>query len=272
MGSEFPLISVIMGVRYKSDDTALLKRSVDSILNQSYGNLELIICMKECSVPAQEFLQKISGEKARITLLDGSDRNHLGGQLNRCIEQSKGNFIARMDDDDFSYLNRFEVQMKFLGEHPQISFVGSNVRLVRDGEAVGRRNLPPFPQVKDFLFVQPFIHPSMIFRRDCLETVGGYSDAENRRGCEDYDLLLRLYKSGFLGANIEEILLDYALPPRGVKKRTMAIRANETRTRYARFKELGLLPRALPYVVKPIAVGMIPEILLDKIKKRNIRR
>lgn len=266
-----PVVSVIMGVRFQSIDIAPLKRSVDSILAQSFSNFELIICEKESSIEAKEYLNIMSEQERRVRLIDGSGTNHLGGQLNRCIECAEGRFLARMDDDDYSYSARLEKQLEFLAENEDIAFVGSNVRLIQNDVPVGNRILPSRPVIKDFLFVQPFIHPALMFRADDVRAVGGYSDASDRRGCEDYDLLLRMYGAGFAGANIEQTLLDYSLPPRGTSHRNIKLRINEVKTRWQLFGKLGILPKGLPYVIKPLAVGLIPLPILERIKQQKWR-
>ncbi len=266
MGSR--LISVAMGVLYLSEDISNLKRSVGSILSQTFSDFEFLICAKRLSEKAENYLRSVAQQDDRIVLIDGSSANHLGGQLNLCVERAKGKYIARMDDDDFSHPRRLEIQLEFLKSNPDIAFVGCDVRLLQEGRDAGKRVLPRQPVVKDFLFVQPFIHPSLMFRKEALESIKGYSDAENTRGCEDYDLLLRLYENGCCGVNLEEPLLDYTLPPTGKSKRAMRLRVNETKTRFRLFKRLGLMPKAFPYAIKPIAVGLIPNRALDKVKKK----
>ena len=105
-----------------------------------------------------------------------------------------------------------------------------------------------------------------MLRRECLEAVGNYSEEKSVLLCEDYDLLLRLYAKGYQGANLQEILFDYTVPPTAKGNRRMRHRWNESVTRWRRFGEMGLLPGALPYVVKPLVVGMLPEKLLRKVK------
>ncbi len=267
----FPIISVIMGVKYLSDDTAYLKRSVDSILGQTFKSFEFIICVKEASDSAAEFLRKTSERDSRVVLLDGGGTNHLGGQLNRCIEHARGEFLARMDDDDYSYPDRFEKQFRYLSEHPAAAFVGCRVRVMREGKPEGIRKLPLKPEIKDFLFVQPFIHPSLMLRRVNVTETGGYSDAPSRKGCEDYDLLMRMYGKGFRGENTESIYLDYTLPPKGKSHRTLRLRLNETVTRFSLYSKMKLLPKALPYAIKPLITGLIPAALLDKMKERKYK-
>lgn len=266
---KLPLVSVCMGVRYRREDLSLLERSIRSIQAQSYSNWELLICERDSIPAAKERLNCFEQEDPRIQILDGTDTVGLQGQLNRCLKVAKGDWIARMDDDDVSAPDRLSVQMAYLQEHSEAAFVGGVAKLERDGNPAGMRRLPEKPTVRDFLFVQPFLHPTLLFRREALEVVGGYCEETRCLGCEDYDLLLRLYERGLVGANIQEPLFTYTLPPLGSKKLTMALRWNEVRTRYVRFKSLGLLPGAFPYVVKPVAVGLIPNRMLEWMKKKR---
>ena len=107
----------------------------------------------------------------------------------------------------------------------------------------------------------------MMFRREVLLAVGGYSEEPYCILCEDYDLLLRLYAAGYRGMNQQEVLLDYTVLGSTHSGRKMQHRWNETVTRYRRFRELGLLPEKFLYVVKPLAVGMIPTPLLIRLKR-----
>ena len=119
---------------------------------------------------------------------------------------------------------------------------------------------------------QPYVHPALLFRRACLDAVGGYSEDPRCILCEDYDLLLRLYEAGFTGANLQEILFDYTIPVTAKGSRRMKHRWNEAVTRFRRFRGLGVLPRAWPYVLKPLAVGLVPERLLYALKKKRENR
>ena len=267
-----PLISVIMGIKYRYDDLYLLKRSIFSILHQSYENIELIICENGSTKEAQKFLLELSEKEKKIRLIDGINSDTLSAKLNRCISISNGLWIARMDDDDYSEPERLEKQYDFLMLHPEISFVGSNVTEVQDYKPVSVMSFPEFPQVKDFLFSQPYRHPAMLFTLSALKSVNGYSENAKCAGCEDYDLLLRLYEKGFLGANIQEPLVQYTIPSCNEKRITLKTRINEVYTRWERFKSLGLIPRYVIYVVKPLVVCFIPLKLLSRIKSWFYRK
>lgn len=266
-----PLISVLMGVLYRRESVNLLERSICSIQNQTYSNWELLICDDGSIEAARRYMEETAAQDARVHLVRGCPRTDLASKLNWCLTRAKGSYIARMDDDDWSDPQRFEKQLRTLDGDSTVAFVGCNVRLWRDGQIVGLRELPERPEIWDFLFVQPFIHPALMFRREALLAVGGYGEEPRCLGCEDYDLLLRLYENGLVGTNIQNPLLTYTSPPPGSRKRSMALRWNEGETRYIRFKALGLLPGALPYVIKPVLVGLLPEFLLAKMKKMTQR-
>ena len=260
------LISVAMGVRYRRRELDLLQRAIASILGQSHANLELLICENDSVQEARELLEWYAARDSRIRLINGTGTSLLSEKLNRCIGAANGAWIARQDDDDASDPLRLERQLAFLQEHPKYAFVGCNVRIEQEGGILGVRQLPPAPVVKDFLFVQPFVHPTLLFRRDCLDAVSSYSQAKSRYGCGDYDLLLRLYQAGYQGANLQDPCFTYHIPPPHVSNRPFSMRCNEVVTRWQRFKALGLLPRALPYVVKPAVVGLIPTGPLSRLK------
>lgn len=262
------LISVIMGVYYHRDTIDLLERAIQSILQQTYGNFELLIADDGSTVAAMKYIEDCAAQDKRIRLVRGVAQTDLATKLNACIRASKGKYIARMDDDDYSYPNRFSVQLEYLHTHPGISFVGCNVEIrpLPMLKYAGIKEFPENPTIQDFYMTQPFIHPSLMFRREAMQAVGGYGEDKHQRLCEDYDLLLRMYTTGLCGVNLQQALLAYSIPATTKGNRKMKHRWNEVCTRWCRFRDLNLLPWALPYVIKPIVVGCIPEIILKRIK------
>lgn len=262
------LISVIMGVRYLRPELNTLRRSVDSILAQTYSDFELVICERGSTEQAKALLAEYAMRDSRIRLISGEETGSFSEQLNVCLKESYGAWIARMDDDDFSFPERFEKQIEYLRSH-DAAFVGCNVRLVQDGADAGVQCFPETPQARDFLFSMPFIHPALMFRRDVLENVGGYSALPRCERCEDYDLLMRLYEKGYYGANLQEFLFAYSLPHNGISTRNFRDRTNEVRTRWTRFAALGLFPLALPYAIKPWIIWLLPQKMLKRLKEKR---
>lgn len=262
-----PEISVLMGVYYRRDSLDFLRRSIQSILEQSFSNFEFLICDDGSSQEARSCIRTFAAKDSRIRVIERHDLFTLSAKLNACLREAKGSFIARMDDDDRSHPDRFEKQLAYMRDARELEFLGSNVELWQSGQYVGIRKFPERPKVQDFLFAQPYIHPAMMFRRTALLAVGGYSEDKNCILCEDYDLLLRLYGKGCHGGNLQECLLDYTIPDTAKGSRKMKHRWNESVTRYRRFRELKLLPGALPYVAKPILTGFLPNRILYATKK-----
>lgn len=269
MGTQFEneLISVIMGVYYQKESTDLLERAVRSVLNQSCRDFEFLICDDGSNQKARTAIDQLAVEDSRIKLIRGVQKTDLASKLNACLCRAKGYYIARMDDDDWSAPERFEKQVQALNKDRECSFVGSNVLLCKDGKVYGVRVLPEHPAVKDFYMTQPFVHPTLMFRREDLVSVGGYSEKEHQVLCEDYDLLLRLYAEGYYGINLQEELLTYTVSATAKTTRRMRHRWNEAVTRFCRFHELKVLPRAFPYVVKPLVVGLLPEGIMKRCKE-----
>ena len=116
------LISVIMAV-YNGCDT--LSEAIQSILNQTYQNIELIICDDASTDDTWELLQTWSRKDCRIRLLRNPKNEGAAIARNRCIEQARGGYIAIMDADDRSMPRRLELQLAFLEQNREISFVGS---------------------------------------------------------------------------------------------------------------------------------------------------
>ncbi|WMJ84947.1 glycosyltransferase [Oscillospiraceae bacterium MB24-C1] len=267
-----PLISVIMGVYFVKSETAPLERAVCSILDQSFSDFELLICDDGSSVPAQGLLERMAEKDARIRLMRRGDAITLPQKLNFCLTRATGRFIARMDDDDFSHPQRFERQYDYLVRHPEIAFVGCNINRVFNTCAITPFVLPEFPKPRDFLFVMPYIHPTLLFRREVLEMAGSYCEKKYCLLCEDYDLLLRLYHLGFKGANLQEFLFDYSMAGVEERRRKYRFRINEATVRLIRFGNLGMLPQALPYVVKPLIVGLLPLPMLNWLRRKREAR
>ena len=108
----------------------------------------------------------------------------------------------------------------------------------------------------------------MFFRKEVLDAVGGYCEEKYCDHCEDYDLLLRLYAKGYRGMNLQTTLLHYTAPAlKG--SRTMQHRWNETETRWRRFRQLGVYPQALSFVVKPVLTGLLPSFVLRYFREKN---
>ncbi len=263
------LVSVVMGV-YNIQKLTTIDKMMASILNQTYSNIEFIICDDGSTDDTYKIIKEYADKDSRIKLIKNDNNMGLAYSLNKCIEIANGEFIARQDADDISALNRLQLQIDFLKEHKNISFVGSNVYLF-DTEVWGARELKEFPDKNDFLFSSPFVHGAVVFRKADINKLNNYRIAKETYRAEDYDLFMRMYEQNLFGVNIQENLYYYQENMNNMAKRKYKYRIDEAKIRYYGFKKLKLLPKGYLYILKPLVIGLIPNKLLFKLKlKFNI--
>lgn len=261
-----PTVSVIMGV-YNCKNIGLLKKSVDSIINQTFQDWEFLICNDGSTDDTFLELKKLESMDSRIKVLTYEKNRGLNHALNVCIQAAKGEYIARQDDDDISKPNRFQKQVEFLESHLQYSILGTCADVFDDDGIWGKYEVIERPEDTDFFWNSPFMHPTMMMRKRDILTGGGYREAKETRRCEDYDLFMRLYAKGYRGYNIQEKLYYYRIDRNEKSKhRSMKYRIDEMVVRFKGYKSMGILLRGFPYVFKPIIVGLIPHKLFHRIQ------
>lgn len=264
---EKPLVSVIMGV-YNCNDRQMLGRSVRSVLEQTLADLEFIICDDGSDDDTYSLLCDLAAEDDRIRLIRNDRNMSLAVALNKCIDNSTGKYIARQDADDYSLPERLESQAAFLDDNKDAGFVGSACLLYDSRGVHGQRHMPEMPDKKDFLFNSPFVHGSVMFRREVLSQAGGYVPKGKMRKFEDYDLFMRLYEKGIRGANLDSCLYAFHHDD-DVRSVSFRLRMDEAAVRYEGFRRLGLLPKGAVYLLKPVILAFIPHRLINRIKKKH---
>ncbi len=263
-------ISVIMGV-YNCKNIDALYRSVQSIIDQTYKNWEFVICNDGSTDNTLKILKDVAALDKRIKIVGYKENKGLANALNYCLNFSKGKYIARMDADDIASPYRFEKQIQFLETHKNFAFVGSIANVFNENGIWGILKMPEYPQKEDFLWNIPFIHPSMIFRKEVLLKIKGYSTEDINKRCEDYTLVMDLYSNGFKGYNFQEPLIDYYLENGTKKYRPMKDRIAEAKVRYIGYRKNKILLKGLLYIIKPLLIGLIPQCIFRQIKKLQYR-
>ena len=203
MLADYPLISIGMSVR---DGANTLRLSLQSIVNQSYENWELIL-IDDGSKDATSSVAAGFGDR-RIRYFSDGQSLGLPVRLNQAIDAARGDYFARMDADDISYASRLERQCEFLRANPEIDLVGSWVLVFNNaGDVLGRRTGPSdhFSLCARPLGGFKMAHPTYMGRTEWFRK---YRYDVGRLRCEDQDLLLRSYRASRF-ANIPLILLGY---------------------------------------------------------------
>ena len=263
-------VSVIMGV-YNCKNPQLLKKSVDSIIKQTFTDWEFIICNDGSTDDTLQLLNEVAQSDSRIKVISYQQGRGLAYALNRCIKASTGEYIARQDDDDISEPTRFQEQVKILDIHLECAVVGTNARVFDDSGFWGTYTNVEFPDKKSFLWNSPFAHPTVMMRKDALISSGCYRVAKETRRCEDYDMFMRMYANGYKGCNIQKMLYQYRIVNDNKKYRPMKYRLDEAKVRFIGYRKLGMLPKALPYVLKPVLIGLMPQSIFKKIRERQYK-
>lgn len=194
------LLPVYNGEKY-------IHKSVESILNQTFTNFTLLIIDDGSTDSTKETLLQYKAKDSRINLISRPNRG-LIATLNEGLRIADTKFIARMDADDISVPNRLKLQINFMKENSEISVCGSALKIIETGEI--KKYFSTSQDLKAIsLFQCPVAHPAVMFKRDDVLSVGGYSPSAIY--AEDYDLWDRMIYNGFKFSNIDDIGLYYRL-------------------------------------------------------------
>jgi len=205
--SSSPKVSIILPV-YNAQ--RYLKKAVDSLLNQTFKDFELLAINDGSTDRSLRILTQYASRDSRVRVLNQENQG-LVSALNRGITESLAPYIARMDADDIAHPERLEKQINYLESHPECVALGSWVTFIDDA------GLPFFNYqtrtehkaiLKEILQGNggAMIHPSLMIRKQALVDLGGYEP--NCKHFEDFDLYLKLINHGTFH-NIPEYLLQY---------------------------------------------------------------
>ena len=251
-----PKVSVIMGV-YNGERT--VSEAIDSIINQTFTDWEFIICDDASTDSTLSILNEYKEcFPDKFIILHNENNLMLSGSLNRCLDVARGEYIARMDDDDISLPDRFEKEVSVLNS-TDFDVVGSMVQFF-DSDGLGEIiNKIEYPDIYDLPKGNPFFHPTIMMRKSAFDKLGGYTTAEHTRRMEDVDLWYRFYSMGFKGYNIQEVLLNYRLDKNALKKRKLKYSLDASKIVFYGVKMLNLPAKYYIYSLKPIVSYILPE-------------
>lgn len=247
-------ISVIMGVH---NGGSRFINAVKSIEQQTYTNWEFVICDDGSTDDTYIKLMDYAKNKTNFKIIRNKSNLGLAATLNHCIEYCEGEFIARMDDDDISYPERFAKQIDYLDRNPDIGFVSSSVDLFDGKEIFGKRVLLEKPTKRELVYGSQFIHPATMFRTEVLLAVSGYRVSKDTIRGQDYDLFMRLYGAGFKGANLLESTFRYTEDRNTIKRRTFKARVGEMKIRIHGYKSMKVIHWAFPFIFKPYVAWIV---------------
>ena len=182
-------ISVLISV-FNGEKTLL--DSVKTITSQTYKNLEILIMDDGSTDSTFEMCKSLEKLDNRIKVYKNKNNIGLTKSLNILIEHSTGSYIARHDIDDFSSVDRLEIQLKYLLIN-KLDLVYARAQIINSSRIIpGLSYYLP----KKFLikFKNPFIHGTLLAKKETLISIGKYD--ERFIYSQDYKLAYDLLKSG----------------------------------------------------------------------------
>ncbi|NRB20929.1 MAG: glycosyltransferase [Rhodobacteraceae bacterium] len=198
-------LSVVMGVH---NGAKYLSEAIDSILSQSFRDFEFIIIDDGSSDATVEILGEFSRRDSRLQCISLETNLGLSHALNLGIQKASGSLIARMDCDDVSGPERFELQLAAM-ETTGADLLGTFAYSLSASGAIKARK--PLPVSEEAIALRLphrncIVHPSVMVKKTVLEDVGGYN--EEFMNSQDYDLWLRLLPQARM-TNLDVPLIGY---------------------------------------------------------------
>lgn len=195
--------------------TVFTHAAVNSMLNQSHDQLELLLL---CQGDTETFSNQLPQDD-RLRIIPREAPGIIGA-LNTGLAYCNGEYIARMDSDDLSHVDRLKVQLAFAQKHPEIGLIGAQVELFSDSHPIGAGNqayqqwlngLTTAEQIRAACFIEsPMPHPTWFAHKKIWQQLSAYRD---KAWPEDYDLILRSWLLGIAMAKPAGTLLHWREHP-----------------------------------------------------------
>lgn len=210
----YPLVSVLLPV-YNGE--LYLEESLNSVLNQTYKNYEIIIINDGSTDNTSNILRRISSEK--ILIINNKINVGLISSLNLGIEIANGEYIARMDSDDICLPQRIEKQVTFMKKNSEIGICGMQAKFIGKNVKITRSH---HPKAHDEICCQllvfpPFVHSTVMIRSQLIKNYGLRYD-HNYIHAEDYDLWERASHLTQL-SNMPDLGLLYRIHDQQISKK-----------------------------------------------------
>ena len=238
------LVSVVLPC-YR-ETVPVLRRTLDSILGQTYPNIEIVVLVDDPGDKVKfSFLKGLADSDSRVRVVVNSQNLGPWGSYNRGVEEARGEIIAIQDSDDVSAPTRIEALTKFLLDNPAVGVVGSALeyRDEASGKTLMRRTYPSDAAVAIRRYC-PIAHPTTLRWAHLFADHGGYDTSPEYRHAADYELWCRWYVRGVRMANIRESLYLYYQSDSNFKTQNVKAILRDTvriKMRYARRLHFGVV-------------------------------
>ncbi|BAB07433.1 glycosyltransferase [Halalkalibacterium halodurans] len=250
-----PEVTVLMSVY---NDKNYLSESIESILNQTFENFEFLIINDASTDGSGELLEEYSKKDKRIRLIHNKNNRGLSYSLAEGVSLAKAPWIARMDADDVSFKDRLAVQMDHVKAHSELDILGSYVIDIDDkGNELEIRKVPTtHKEIANLIWTCPFIHPTVLFKKDSIIKAGSYD--RNLRRRQDYDLWFRCLEAKLKFENIDKPLLYYRSTDDYYKKNNFKVQVQQAKMGFAGARRVKAKPIAYIGITVAFIKGILP--------------
>lgn len=268
--------SVLMSVYYK-EKPEWLDYAIKSMLNQTVFPDEFVLVEDgPLTKELDDIIEKYVTKYPRLfNIVKISKNGGLGPALQRGIEECKNEFIARMDSDDYSVPTRIEKQFEVFENNPKLGLVGTNVDEFNGTiENVSCSVVLPEQHDEIYKFSKrrcPFRHPSLLYKKNEVLKAGNYRKFYL---CEDYDLYVRMLRSGCVCYNIQEVLVymrigeDFYKRRGGWKYMKTILKFKNEQLKIGYFSFFDYLRSTIPHII----VCLLPNTFRDWIYRNLLRK
>lgn len=248
-------ITVIMSVKNNEDTITL---AMDSVFAQTYQNFKMIVVDDNSTDKTPDILSAYKAQHTNLTVITNDQSLGLAKNLNTMLEMSDTPYIARMDGDDICALTRFEKQIHFLDNNPDIDILGTCADII---DETGRiKDTMQWPTddaaIKKAIWCNPMIHPSIMMRREKILSIGGYPQYPRR---QDYALWFKAMRAGLKFHNLPESLMQYRIVTQHYKKTKFNDALRQTKIGWCGYASVGgWNPVHYGIMAWPIARSVLP--------------
>lgn len=269
-------ISVLMSV-YHSEKADYLNLSLKSVWTDQTRKPDQIVLVED-GVLGKDLLQTIAEWKGilkdKLVVIVNEKNLGLTKSLNKGIQFCTSELIARMDSDDISVPDRFEKEVNFLMNHPDIMVVGGDIQEFNsNNEYLSVRKHPRTNEeiLHSIYKANPLAHSTVMIRRELFDK--GILYDEQYRKNQDLNLWFRTLKAGYKIANLDDILLYFRRDDEMFRRRSRKSAFLEFRIYMKGIYSLyGLVNYYYIYPITRLCFRLMPNKLMKKVYESNVRK
>lgn len=268
-------ISVLMSV-YRSEMSEYLDKALQSVWTDQTLKPQEIVLIEDGPLTKGlyeviDMWKELLGEK--LIVLKNEKNIGLTKSLNKGLDVAHGELIARMDSDDISEPNRFEIQVKYLEEHPGIDIVGGSLKEFNDENNCLRIRHYPLTHKEVLKYIPkacPLAHPTVMMRKRIFDEGLRYN--EKYRMSQDIALWYDAIMAGYKIANVPEVTINFRSQGDVFKRRSRAKAWNEFKIYMKGIYRLhGIFTPLYGYPISRLCFRLMPPSFVRKVYQSNVR-